>query len=186
MREDWFFKRAMSAETHLLSGKEVRDLIPDMLAYGTDLRQVIRVMCLESLLNGNFYEYPQYVNMLHFNYGIQIVPLLIRLQEVGLLVPKNGFKWADFVKTFQLYVPEWERMDDQAAASYLGYAPLSARYVQKIVNGEGWSLRDPLSNIGQSMYVEGPKGVTKMGAFLVCFIGGCTHSELNSLRRSAQ
>jgi hypothetical protein len=183
-----FFKRVINIEAQMLSGvpNKVKELIWEMLEYGADLRQVIRLMCLESLFRGGTAEYGKYVNFLNFNFGIQMVPFLLRLQEIGLLVPGNGVKWVSFIRTFQLYVPDWEETDDQAAALYLGYAPLSVRYVQKIVAGDGGSLTKPLADIGHKFLEMGQTEVKNEGNFLVCFIGGCTHSELNSLRRVAE
>jgi hypothetical protein len=185
MGADRFFKRVMNLEAGLLSlgVSKAKELIQEMLDYGVDLRQVLRLMCLDSLMRGGTSEFGKWVNLLNFNYGVQMIPYLLRLQEVGLLMPTGGAKWSNFIKQFQLYAPDWEQTDDQAAALYLGYAPLSVRYVQRVVNGDLGSIVRPLAEIGQKCSEVGQTEVKTEGTFLVVFIGGCTHSELNSLRR---
>jgi hypothetical protein len=111
-----------------------------------------------------------------------MVPFLLRLSEIGLFAPA-GPKWANFIRPFQLYTPDWEQTDDQAAALYLGYAPLSIRYVQKVIAGDVATIAKAIGDIGQKTYESGMTEAKTEGNFLVCFIGGCTHGELNSLRR---
>jgi hypothetical protein len=188
MEADRFFKRVMNVEAQMLSlsPSKSKEIVQEMLEYGTDMRQVVRLMCLDSLLRGGTPEYAKWVNMLNFNYGVQMVPFLLRLQETGLLVPGGGSKWSNVIKAFQLYSPDWEQTDDQAAALYLGYAPLSVRYVQRVVNGDVASMVRSLAEIGQKCSEVGQTEAKNEGTFLVCFIGGCTHSELNTLRRLAE
>jgi hypothetical protein len=77
MQENRFFKRVMNLEAQMLamSPNKAKELIPEMLEYGTDLRQ--------SLFKGGSPEFAKYVNMLNFNYGVQ---------EVGLFLSGGGPK----------------------------------------------------------------------------------------------
>lgn len=185
MKESRFFRKIMNAEADLLSGSNsIKELATEMLEYGEDFRSIIRMLSLEFLLRGGFnaQDYNKFVNFIIFNYGFQMVPYLFRLQEAGLF-GQSGTKWNSMIKTFHLYVNDFEETCDQAAYTYLGYAPLSVRYVQKIINGEFATVQKSLSDFQQECIEIGTNKQKKEGNFLICYVGGCTHSELNSFRR---
>ena len=190
MGESRYFKKAMNLEADLMAGqpkKVARETITDMLEYGCDLPVVLRLMCLESMLNGGTQEFKHYLSGLNFNYGFQMIPYVLRLEQIGLLNDsQKGFKWKSLISTFQSYVPDWEAKCDEAAASYFGYAPLSVRYFQRIADGDFRSVKSAMSDLKQGTFEAGMTGVKSHGIFIVCYIGGCTHSELNSLRRLAE
>ena len=185
MKQTRFFRRMMNAEADALSGSfDINGLCKEMLEYGEDFRRVIRMLCLESLLRGGTQEYSKLVNFIVFNYGFQMVPYLLRLQEAGLFY-QSGPKWSPLVKAFQLFVSGYEEQMDQAAFCYLGYAPLSVRYVQRIIGGEFSAVQRAVSDVLQQDCAQMGAAPAKRleGDFLVCFVGGCTHSELNCFRR---
>ena len=131
----------MNEEANALSGAStIKPLVTTMLESGDDFLEIVRILCLESLLKGGFdnKEYAKYVNQIIFNYGFQMVLYLIRLQDTGLFTQSSSFKWYKYVKDFQLFVPDWDRKEpkQEEAAPYLGYVPLSIRYIQKVLNGE--------------------------------------------------
>ena len=185
MNENRFFKRVMNEEANALSGAStIKQLVTQMIERGGDFRQIIRMLSLESLLKGGLdKDYQKFVNLIYFNYGFQMVLYLMRLQEIGLLT-QSSTKWSQFVKQFQLFVPDWEANNEQAAAPYLGYVPLSIRYIQKVLNNEFSSVQKAMSELKQESIELCPNpSQRRSGNVLVCFIGGCTHSELNALRR---
>jgi hypothetical protein len=57
--------------------------------------------------------------------------------------------------------------------------------VQAVVNGDVGSLHRLLAELSQKVAEAWQTEVKNEGTFLVRFIGGCRHSELNSLRRIA-
>jgi hypothetical protein len=177
-----WFKARMNAEADALEGTAtLHTLATEMLEEGSDLREEIRVLCLETLLKGGIPDFPKYIQSISFNHGIQQVPYLMRLCDCGML-DKPLYKWWNFIKQFKLYVPDWQEVGDEAAAAYLGYVPLSVRIIQNIVNNEFATVK---KNLGE-MFETDQKGTTDPnGEYLICFIGGCTHSELNTLRRLA-
>ena len=187
MEASRYFRTVMNLEADLLAGQAkhpAKDTIIDMCEYGCDLPVVLRLMCLESMLNGGTHEFKQYLSSLNFNYGFQMIPYILRLEQIGLLnESQKGFKWKNLISTFQSYVPDWEEKMDQAATSYLGYAPLSVRYVERIADGDFRSVKSAMKDLGQQVFQAGMEGPKTHGSFIVCYIGGCTHSELNSLRR---
>ena len=185
MNGNKWFKAGMNAEADAFEGQPtLHTLVSQMLEEGYDLRDEVRMLCLETLLLGGIPDFPKYIQSICFNHGIQQVPYLMRLVDCGMLdKPLQNIKWKNFVKAFKLYVPQWqEEPRDEAAAAYLGYAPLSIRYVQRIVSGDFAYVKKV---IGDSFEAE-QKGTTDPnGEYIVFFIGGCTHSELNTLRRLA-
>lgn len=184
-----YFRTAMNVEADLLAGQakqRFKETLTDMCEYGCDLPVVLRLMCLDSMLNGGTHDFKQYLSSLNFNYGFQMIPYVLRLEQIGMLNEnQKGFKWRNLISTFQSYVPDWEEKRDEAAASYLGYAPLSVRYVERIADGDFRSVKSAMKDLGQQVFQAGMEGPKTHGSFIVCFIGGCTHSELNSLRRIA-
>jgi hypothetical protein len=194
MKENRFFQRGMNAEGSLLANNptKAKEAITDMFDYGSDLRPLIRLICLDSLLKGGTADFARDIQLLTFNYGFAMVPFLMRLQEIGLFVPNgSGFKWGNFVKTFSLFVPDWEGNKegiprDEAAAAYLGYAPLSVRIVEKVVAGELAMVTKAMQDIGQRCSESGSTEIRVEVNYIVCFIGGCTYSEVNSIRRIAR
>ncbi|OHS97733.1 Sec1 family protein [Tritrichomonas foetus] len=188
MNHSKYFKRIMNEEANALSGaSSIKQLVTQMMESGADFRQVIRMLCLESLLKGGVEkDYQKFVNQIIFNYGFQMVLYLIRLQDCGLFSPNNT-KWSQFVKSFQLFVPDWDQTNDQAAAPYLGYVPLSVRYIQRVLNNDFNSIQKAMGELKQECYENcADPNNRRSGNVLVCFVGGCTHSELNALRRLRQ
>lgn len=183
MKSDKWFKRAMNAEADALDGEiNLKDLVNDMLEYGSDLKSEMKLLCLETLLRGSLPDLQKYIQLICFNHGVQQVPYLLRAQEAGIF-GTSTVKWSNFIKPFQLFVPKWEELKDQAAASYLGYAPLSIRVIQKITEGNFNFVSKAMTD--DSIKIETwQSGTSKPeGQYIICFVGGCTHSELNSLRR---
>ncbi|KAK8834305.1 Vacuolar protein-sorting-associated protein 33 [Tritrichomonas musculus] len=190
MEHSKYLKKIMNEEANALSGAStIKPLVTTMLESGDDFLEIVRILCLESLLKGGFdnKEYAKYVNQIIFNYGFQMVLYLIRLQDTGLFTQSSSFKWYKYVKDFQLFVPDWDRKEpkQEEAAPYLGYVPLSIRYIQKVLNGEFDAVSKAVKELNQESYDSNneSKAPRRSGNILVCFVGGCTHSELNALRR---
>jgi hypothetical protein len=188
MQESRYVQRVMNAEGAAFVGNpaKAKECITEMFEYGNDLRPLIRLICLDSLLKGGTADFAKDIPLLMFNYGFAMVPFLIRLQELGLFV-QSGFKWMNFVRPFQLSVPDFQGnaqvAPDEAAAPYLGYAPLTVRIVQKLLAGEFGVVQKALQDIKQVCAETGSPEVRADVNYGVCFVGGCTYSEVNSIRR---
>jgi len=191
MGKSRWLKRLMNHEAEALldRGPKTRELIQEMLEYGTDLRTVVRQLCLDSLLNGGSYVKDKTMDALYkqleFNYGVGVIPLFARLQEMGLFGPSGqGVRWRDFVKQFRMFNAEWETTGEETAANYLGYVPLSVRLLERLLEGdEGQrAVEEVAERLGTKV---DRRGVTdrSRGHLVVCIIGGCTHGEINTFRR---
>jgi hypothetical protein len=177
------FKTVMNIEATLLAknASTIKEVINDMIESGADIRVLCRLIALPAVLKGACRDAAKYVNALAFNYGPQVVPFMMRMMSLGLL--GAGFKWASLIRPFSAFVPDWEAKGDQVAASYLGYAPLSVRYVQKVIAGDVALVQKAMADMKQNFLRRGsPEGED----WVVGFVGGCTHSEINSLRRIAE
>jgi len=189
MKESRYLSAMMNIEAEILATESYRskDLIAEMFEYGASLPDVLRLLCLDSLVKGGTSDFASHLTSLVFNYGFHMVIYALRLQELGLLRPPHGSekKWRSVLKKMRAYSPNWEAENDQAAASYLGYAPLSVRFVERIADGDIASVQSAMKELGEDCRLSDELDRSK-GSFLIVFIGGCTHAELNSLRRIGQ
>lgn len=190
MRNSRFFKPIMNTEADILQGvySKNRELVSEMMEWGGEMQPIVRLLALESLIKGGIKgdDYVKLCQQIYFNYGLQMLPYLTRLSDVGLLnqSSKNAASYSSIVKNFNLFDPEWEQNDDNACASYLGYAPFSVRMVQKIAEGDFKSVNKAINELGQNCLATTIReDFVPEGDFLIVFIGGCTHSELNTFRR---
>ena len=164
----------------------MRETYTSFLEEGAPLPETLRVACLEYLLRGSISDYPGFVRMLTVNFGFEIYPLMARLQSTGLLSPGNKNKsWSTLIKPLQLYVEDWEAKNDQVAANYQGYVPISVRLVEKVANGEFAYAKKVMESFVDDTYCAEATSPNPQegGDYIVVFVGGCTHSELNCLRR---
>jgi hypothetical protein len=186
MKAHPYFRRIINVEAAMLqkSPSKVKELIAEMLEDDADLVTVVRMCCLESVLRGGSHDYQKLLSALTFNFGAQMIPFAMRLQSTGLFVPEHsGVKWSALLKPLNAFVSDFEQVSDQAAASYLGFVPLTVRYVQRIIAGDLPAVQKAMSHISHPFSHAGPTGSKSDGTVIVLFLGGCTHSELNSLRR---
>lgn len=187
MQGSMWFKDIMRVEADILSRSttKLNAFITDMVERGCDMEEALRMMCLESLMKGGTSHFAKYIQDLHFNYGFQTVPYVLRLEELGLLAPRTEKRcsWSNLIKMFECYSPDWEESGDVGASSYLGYVPLSVRYVERIVLEGSSSVGRCMQDLNEKYRLG---SVDDHGSILVCYIGGCTHSELNCFRRLSE
>lgn len=159
-------------------GEKARNTIEEKLfLYGADFRYIARIICLEHQLNPTTTDnnrYESLVQRIYANYGLQQIPFLMRLKQMGLLVPD-----APKTVTFKALCQEYGLIDDEVKM-YDGFVPLTTRIVQKVIKNDIDSMRKSLSARSVSITQLGKLDPSQ--PVLVGFIGGCTHSELNSLR----
>ena len=163
-----------------------KPIIENLIFYGADFRSVIRLICLDYLVNGHIDRYENIVAHLYANYGLQQIPFLMRLKQMNLLSPEtnHSFNFKTLSKDFQLIA---NKEDDDAAKHYLGFAPLFVRMVERLYKGKQPDafndVSEDLKKHGVTSKQYGEIQVTPDTNLLVCFVGGCTHSEINLLRR---
>ncbi|KAK9831278.1 hypothetical protein WJX74_010180 [Apatococcus lobatus] len=152
-------RRSLRARVHveqlLVDGRDVESCcenIEEMMCSGMDLLTVLRLLCLVSLTQGGI---PKRHcdglrrEVLH-TYGHEHVLTLASLQAAGLLKRQEGARsnFAAVRKAFRLLV---EGLDDavvpplDAAYTYSGYCPLTARLAESALRPQGWTgLEDAL------------------------------------------
>ena len=142
-------------------------------------------------------------------YGYVHLPLVISLGELGLvsktLSTRSAF--ASCRKPLRLIVDEVdEQAPEDVSYVYSGYAPLSIRLVQCTLSSRGsgfngWrgSMEDTVRSLpGKTFEVQQqlddaiksrpapPLPVDQPAVTIVCFLGGCTFTEVSALRFISQ
>jgi len=186
IRQNRWRKRIIAMEAKVVSGNtSPMELITEMIMCGADFHNIIRLLCLDYVVNGRVEDYEKLVQGIYANYGLQQIPFILRLQHIGLFgsknIPKTIFK--QHLDAFKLISQDWVEKSDDAASLYLGYVPLSARIVEKICKGESQNVVNQLQKTEIKMEQTGRFMTFPDTNILICFIGGCTHSEINIIRR---
>lgn len=180
------FRREVQEQEFLMikqsekGGKAHNQIEDKLFLYGADFRYIARILCLEYQLNpldndkSIVRRYESLVQRIYANYGLQQIPFLMRLKQMGLLSPEP-----QKTVTFKTLCQEYGLIDEEGNM-YDGYVPLTTRLVNKIIKGEIEQMKKTLSQKNISF--------TQFGRFdpndsiIVGFVGGCTHSEVNSMR----
>jgi hypothetical protein len=85
-----------------------------------------------------------------------------------MLLPEGaGVNWSGLLKPFNLFVSDWEQKNEQAAASYLGYAPLSVRHAQWIIVGGVAAVKRPWGSSSRHSSSRNTECNTKSAKFLM-------------------
>ena len=107
------------------------------------LQTVLRLFCLLSVTqNGLKQEYFDHLRRVFVMcYGYQEIPTLINLQEAGLfrVKSKDVIDWNKLKREYRL-ITEEVKIDKPTEISYVygGYAPLSIRFVEMLMEKEGF------------------------------------------------
>lgn len=149
------FARMLEVQQNLLAGADPTSLhenIDELIARGTPLETVLRLLCLESCLSNGIRQRELDVFKRHVmqGYGYQHAITLANLEKMGLLVARESHRgylnpiagsagqsatdYTSVRKGLQLWIDE-VREDEPNDISYVfsGYAPLSVRLVQAIL-----------------------------------------------------
>jgi vacuolar protein sorting-associated protein 33A len=149
------FRRTLEIEQNFLIGSEgstMHDYIEELIARDTSLETILRLMSLESCLNNGIRqrELDHFKRLITQAYGYQHVITLANLEKSGLIVPRESHRgylnpisgsagqtatdWNAVRRGLQLWIDEVQEADpDDIAYVFSGYAPLSARLVQAIL-----------------------------------------------------
>ena len=151
------FRKALEVQQNLIAGAEassVNEMIEDLIACDVPISTVLRLLCLESVVHGGIKQkdYDSRRRQLVQSYGYQHMLTLDALEKMELLYPKTGAttfsipsaasssgtghstNYASIRRPLQLIMDEVSEQDpDDVAYVYSGYAPLSVRIVQCIL-----------------------------------------------------
>ncbi|KAK5108848.1 hypothetical protein LTR62_007738 [Meristemomyces frigidus] len=150
-----FFRKTLEVEQNLLVGSEgatTHEIVEELIAREAPLSTVLRLLCLESCLSNGLRqrELDQFKRMLIQAYGYQHLITLSNLEKAGLLVPRESHRgylnpisgsagqtatdWNAVRKGLQLWVDEIDEAEpSDIAYTFSGYAPLSVRLVQVVL-----------------------------------------------------
>ncbi|CAK7232535.1 Vacuolar protein-sorting-associated protein 33 [Sporothrix bragantina] len=230
------FSSLLEVQQNLAAGADPSaqfDAIEELIARDTPLNQVLRLLCIYSCISGGIKpkEYDQFRRLILEGYGYQHLLTLQSLETLQMFLPRSsplagmipmaGSAGATGTKTnytflrkqLRLIVDEVSEQDpNDIAYVYSGYAPLSVRLVQCILqkqyllnltkgNGvtsgsQGWrGFDEAVKHVrGQTFDVlqKGEDKAVKARALLsanggrktvfVVFVGGITFTEIAALR----
>jgi hypothetical protein len=153
------FTRALQVQQNLVAGSEPtlqHDSIEELIARDAPLPMVLRLLCLESCVTNGLKpkDLEHFRRLILHAYGYQHLLTLDSLAKIGLLIPRQGSGFpaipgtgnnpsnASTTKTNYAYLRKSLRLiyddvnetsPDDIAYVYSGYAPLSVRLVQAII-----------------------------------------------------
>ena len=180
------FGRVLEVQQNLLAGSDassMHDSIEELIARDIPIKTTLRLLCLESCLSNGIRqrELDMFKRHILHAYGYQHILTLSNLEKMGILVPRESHRgylnpiagaagqtatdWNAVRKGLRLWVDEVQEAEpDDIAYVFSGYAPLSVRLVQCVLqksylynlvnnrspapSGSGWKgFEDTLSRI---------------------------------------
>ncbi len=144
------FAQALEVEQNLVAGldpAEQLNAIEDMINMELPLKLVLRLLCLCSVVGGGLKpKNLEYIKReLLQTYGYQYLPLLLKLEKVGLLTratptsSRSNVGFAGVRRSLKLINDDVdEQQPRDISYVYSGYAPLSVRLVQTIAQKEAF------------------------------------------------
>ena len=170
------FNRVLEVQQNLVSGSDPssqHDTIEELMAQDQPLPTILRLLCLESTISGGLRpkDLDNFKRHILHAYGYQHLLTLHNLEKMGLLVARSAANpfyipvggggaseshitnYNTLRKSLRLIVDEVNEQDpNDIAYVYSGYAPLSVRLVQAIVQKQELLgiIRGPSSDIQSS------------------------------------
>lgn len=214
------FNKSLEVQQNLLSSYDVNaqlNSIEDLIYQQAPLSVVLRLICLASITQGGLKQkvLDNLKREVLQTYGYDLLPLFLALESLHLLSPPPAkpdlpFPFQSLRKSLRLLTDSPEDNPTDISYTYSGYAPLSCRLVQAVVQkgavlGAG-STTDTGARQAQAHPILGWKGfddvvktipgetvdvIQSPGATvkdtggsttLVFFLGGCTFTEVSALR----
>ncbi|KAK4565496.1 Vacuolar protein-sorting-associated protein 33 [Recurvomyces mirabilis] len=149
------FRRTLEVEQNLLIGSEgstTHEIVEELIARDMPLQTVLRLLCIESCLSNGIRqrELEHFKRMIVQAYGYQHLITLANLEKAGLLIPRESHRgylnpisgsagqtatdWNAVRNGLQLWIDEVEEAEPtDIAYAFSGYAPLSVRLVQAVL-----------------------------------------------------
>ncbi|XP_055914026.1 vacuolar protein sorting-associated protein 33A [Eupeodes corollae] len=182
--------------------------IEDLIAKKSDLRNVLRLMCIQCAAASGFKQkvLDYYKRELVQVYGIQTLLSISNLEKTGLLKTQTENRpYAVLRKTLNLTVDDVvEVAPKDISYVHSFYAPLTVRIVEQSLKPLGWqSLKSSINVLpgktfddfqAQLIGINGRQSSTPSEGsslnvprvVLVFFVGGCTFAEISALRFLSQ
>eukprot|EP00758_Cryptobia_borreli_P004852 Tbor_TRINITY_DN4615_c0_g2::TRINITY_DN4615_c0_g2_i1::g.14913::m.14913/K20182/VPS33; vacuolar protein sorting-associated protein 33 len=183
------FREQIRMEQSMINQDEYRatvEFIEEMINMRQDVRKVLRLLSLFSLINGGVKPrtYDQMKESLMLAYGIpQMIAALYNLEKAGLIVRQDTkSNFSSLRKSFRLWVDNLdEKQPNDAGYVYSGYCPLLTRVVECMVG----TCTAPLDSIPGEQYVIENNAAVVAGSnrvIIIYIVGGVTYSELSTMR----
>lgn len=155
---------------------------------GEDLVTVLRLLCLLSVaqngLKSKFFDF--FRREILQTYGFEHILTLSNLEKAGLLKKQEGKNtWSSLIKSFKLIKEDVnQRVPDDIAYAYAGYAPLSIRLIESLYQS-GWNteaVRNLPGDYSCIRLATEDKKPTDKPLVLLFFVGGVTFAEVAAVR----
>ncbi|CCJ29484.1 unnamed protein product [Pneumocystis jirovecii] len=209
------FLKVLEIQQNLISNiNNSRNSLEELLSKNIPIATVLRLICLESVIFGGIQskDLENLKRELIHAYGYKCIVAFPILERTGLLCPRtsNSYKTYNSInKAFRLIVSDInEQNPDDISYVYSGYAPLSIRIVQCVIQKyllkSNFKQKNPLSSwegfedslkmLKGQLFNETQEedsqivGVKKLPrtqekkTTIVFFLGGCTFTEIAALR----
>lgn len=219
-----FFNRALEVQQNLVaSGLDTSTLnltIEELIVRGIPLEAALRLLAIECLTSGGIKEreLANFKRLLYAQYGYEHIITLNALTKLDLIFQRGSktsanattLQFSNLRKNMRLIVDDVnEQTPDDVAYVYSGYAPLSIRLVQYVIQkralgtkistlgGSGWrGAEDILRNVPGDVFDQTQKPDEKSiktkvlqaarkdvkRTVAVFFLGGITFTEIAALR----
>lgn len=186
-----FFNQNLDIEHSIIMGDsdtQVLENIERLIGMGEDLVTVLRLLCLLSVaqngLKSKFFDF--FRREILQTYGFEHILTLSNLEKAGLLKKQEGKNtWSSLIKSFKLIKEDVnQRVPDDIAYAYAGYAPLSIRLIESLYQS-GWNteaVRNLPGDYSCIRLATEDKKPTDKPLVLLFFVGGVTFAEVAAVR----
>ena len=184
----------MNFESNLLLGifpDKLHDFIDDELSKKSDKYNILRILCLESIIHGGirykFYE--QFEKDFLNTYGYKNIFLWKNLEKIGVLKTQdNNLFYSTALTELNLIFSDVDVINpNDSSYVYGGYCPIIIRLIEKVFS-QGWgTIKETIKKIpGETNFPVDESELLNENEdvkyFLVVFIGGITYGELAAIR----
>ncbi|KAG4306124.1 hypothetical protein PORY_000112 [Pneumocystis oryctolagi] len=210
------FLKILEIQQNFVSGiNDFRSpVIEELLSKNVPITTILRLLCLESVIFGGIQskELENLKRELIHAYGYKCILAFPILEKTGLLYPRTSSSYKTYNsinKAFRLIVNDVNEQDpDDISYVYSGFAPLSIRIIQCIIQKHllksnfksknssfSWDgFENSLKMLKGHLFNETQKGDSQMINFkklmkvqekkttIIFFLGGCTFTEIAALR----
>ncbi|CAG8747928.1 7256_t:CDS:2, partial [Funneliformis caledonium] len=137
------FNKALEVQQNLAAGIDINlqnDYIEEMINRQVPIVQVLRLLCLLSIVNGGLKQksFEFFKKEILQTYGFEHLQTLLNLERLNMFVKQGSTnnKFSSIRKQLQLIVDEVDEHNPQDISYvYSGYAPLSVRLIQCVTKG---------------------------------------------------
>ena len=184
----------MNFESNLLLGifpDKLHEFIDDELSKKSDKYNILRILCLESIIHGGirykFYE--QFEKDFLNTYGYKNIFLWKNLEKIGVLKTQdNNLFYSTALTELNLIFSDVDVINpNDSSYVYGGYCPIIIRLIEKVFS-QGWgTIKETIKKIpGETNFPMDESELLNENEdvkyFLVVFIGGITYGELAAIR----